>query len=98
VQNFVEICGFAICGLTIQICGFADWHGTPEQFAHLRLWNKPKNLRICDLVTFIEEERDDAHDTGGGEVLLLHLLQVPHLPGRQGLLQGDVTINQSPNL
>jgi hypothetical protein len=35
VQNFVEICGFAICGLTIKICEI-----TICKLAHL------KNVRI----------------------------------------------------
>jgi hypothetical protein len=26
VPYFVEICGFAICGLIMRICGFSDWH------------------------------------------------------------------------
>jgi hypothetical protein len=93
VQNFAEICGFAICGLTIQFADlrFADWHGTPKQFADLQFRYKP-------IDALIEEECDGAHDVGGWEMLLLHLLQVPHLPGRQGLLQGDVNIKQSPNL
>ncbi len=39
VQYFVEICGFAICGLILKICGFAER-------------NEPKNLRIC-LTAFV---------------------------------------------
>ncbi len=85
----VQIWEFAICGLVhlsnFRICDF---------------WISPRTcgFSICGL--FFEKELDDAHDIGGGEVLLLHLLQVPHLPGRQRLLQGDETetINQSPNL
>jgi hypothetical protein len=41
------ICDFRI---SLQLCGlqFADYI-TAQNFAELRLWNDPKNLRICGL-------------------------------------------------
>jgi hypothetical protein len=47
-----EICGYAICILTItnlRICKLRT--ATTQKFANLRLPNEPKILRICDLRT-----------------------------------------------
>jgi hypothetical protein len=47
-----EIFGFAICGLIIKnLRIFVLRTVTPQKFSALRLRNKSKNLRICDLRT-----------------------------------------------